>query len=407
MSNEVKPKGKRSIKSFKEEMIEGQDSSFAFKDFKSINELKDRCNAFFKIHFDQKTFEKESKKVTLNKSISRFDRTSVRPKRPLIGLLTEFVNKLGLEISGREINNRILTAVAIFSGLLSFILISLVIYNQRSLDILIIFLLAIWLLFSSVMYFIILFFVMLYFDVRMYNSVRQIEESLPDYLQLASANISAGMTIDRSLWYAVRPKFGILAVEMESVAKSTLAGDDLEDALIVLANKYESRMLRETINLIVEGIKSGGEMAVLLNKLSNNIKETQLMRKEISASVTTYAIFIGVASIIAAPILFALSTQLLTIIQQIFSSIQLDGSSMGSFSFNFSDDSIKLSDFKRFAMLVLVISSFFSTAMISVIRKGSVKDGIRMIPVFIIISLIIYYAASSAFASLMGGMFTN
>ena len=213
------------------------------------------------------------------------------------------------------------------------------------------------------------------------------------------------MTVDRALWYAVRSKFGILAIEMENVAKATIAGEDLEKALTRLGHKYDSRILKETINLLVEGIQSGGEIADLLNKLSSNIKETQLMRKEISASVTTYAIFIGVATVIAAPLLFALSTQLLSIIQQIFGSIKMDNVSSSSFSFNFSGESIKISDFKKFALMVLVISSFFSASIISVIRKGSVKDGLKTIPVFMIISIIIYYLASAMFASLMGGLF--
>jgi hypothetical protein len=161
------------------------------------------------------------------------------------------------------------------------------------------------------------------------------------------------------------------------------------------------------MNLIVEGIQSGGEMAVLLNKLSTNIKETQLMRKEISASVTTYAIFIGVATVLAAPALFALSTQLLLIIQKIFGSIQIEQSAgvSGLFSFNFSGESIAISDFKRFAVLVLVISSFFSAAIISTIKKGSIKDGLKTIPVFIIVSLLLYFAASMAFEYLLGGLF--
>jgi archaeal flagellar protein FlaJ len=196
-------------------------------------------------------------------------------------------------------------------------------------------------------------------------------------------------------------------VEMETVAKATIAGEDLEKSLARLGQKYNSRMLRETINLIIEGIQSGGEMADLLNKLSANIKDTQLMRKEISASVTTYAIFIGVATVLAAPALFALSTQLLTIIQNIFSSINIDTSTgpSGLFSFNFSGESIQIKHFKIFAITVLAISSFFSASIISVIQKGSIKDGLKTIPLFLIVSILLYYAASSLFASLLGGLF--
>ncbi len=405
MSDTIEHK-KRSLKNFKEELISSQDSSVQFKEFNSLNNFRDKFNNLLKAHFDQATFEKDLKRVALQKNSSKFDRVS-KPKKKLIGLFADFVTRMGLEISPRDINKKILTIVAIISAILSFIILSFVIVNHKSLDVLFLFLLVIWILVFLAIYFLSILAIFLYLDVQMYNRVRQIEESLPDFLQLASANISAGMTVDRALWYAIRSKFGILAVEMENVAKSTIVGDDLETALLRLGTKYESRMLRETINLIVEGIRSGGEMAVLLNKLSSNIKETQLMRKEIGASVTTYAIFIGVASVLAAPLLFALSTQLLIIIQQIFGSLQLDSSGMGSFSFNFSNDSINVNDFRRFSMLVLIISSFFSAAIISVIRKGSVKDGTKLIPIFIIISLIIYYVASMMFATLMGGMFVT
>ena len=100
---------------------------------------------------------------------------------------------------------------------------------------------VIWTLVFGALYLLTALVVFIYLDIRMYRHVKEIEESLPDFLQLASANISAGMTVDRALWYAVRSKFGVLAVEMETVAKATIAGEDLEKALFNLGQKYNSR----------------------------------------------------------------------------------------------------------------------------------------------------------------------
>jgi len=406
-----KHKGHRSIKKFKEDFISGHDEEFMFKDSSGFKTFKEKINDILKTHFDEKSFEKEQKEKAKNSTArsntkSRFDKKASKKKK-LIGLLSDFAMKLGLDANARQINKNILTFITIINIIISLAITSFVIINGKSADVLVLFLVVIWTLLFAAIYLASVLIIFLYLDIRMYRYVAEIEEALPDFLQLASANISAGMTVDRALWYAVRSKFGILAAEMENVAKSTIAGEDLESALIKMSRKYDSRMLKETVNLIVEGIQSGGEMAVLLNKLSSNIKETQLMRKEVSASVTTYAIFIGVATVLAAPALFALSTQLLLIIQKIFSSIHIDTSTgmSGMFSFNFSGESISISDFKKFAVMVLVISSFFSAAIISVIRKGSVKDGIKTIPIFIIVSLALYFLASSAFASLMGGLF--
>ncbi len=397
---------KNEAKSFKEEMIASHDDRFVFKDSKTFQVFKDKVNGALKTHFDQKTFEKEQHEQAKNKGKSRFDRSHTKKKK-IIGLFAELALKLGFDTTAREINTKIVRFVTAINIVLSLIILGFVIANGKSLDVLMMFLILIWTLLFAALYLLSALVVFLYLDVRMYRHVKEIEESLPDFLQLASANISAGMTVDRALWYAVRSKFGILATEMETVAKATIAGEDLEKALVTLGKKYDSRILKETMNLIVEGIQSGGEMAVLLNKLSTNIKETQLMRKEISASVTTYAIFIGVATVLAAPALFALSTQLLLIIQKIFGSIQIEQSAgvSGLFSFNFSGESIAISDFKRFAILVLVISSFFSAAIISTIKKGSIKDGLKTIPLFIIVSILLYLGASMAFEYLLGGLF--
>jgi Flp pilus assembly protein TadB len=397
---------KDEVKTFKEEMIAAHDDRFQFKDSKSFQIFKDKVNSALKTHFDQKTFEKEQRELEKNRGKSRFDRSHTKKKK-IIGLFAELALKLGYDSTARDINNKILRFVSIINIILSLIVLGFVVVNGKSLDVLVVFLILLWTLLFAAMYLLTALVVFLYLDIKMYQHVKEIEESLPDFLQLASANISAGMTVDRALWYAVRSKFGILAVEMENVAKATIAGEDLEKALVQLGQKYDSRILKETMNLIVEGIQSGGEMANLLNKLSSNIKETQLMRKEISASVTTYAIFIGVATVLAAPILFALSTQLLIIIQKIFGSIHIEQSAgvSGLFSFNFSGESISIADFKRFAILVLVISSFFSASIISVIRKGSVKDGLKTIPLFIIVSILLYVGASMAFEYLLGGLF--
>ncbi|VVB73628.1 Uncharacterised protein [uncultured archaeon] len=39
----------------------------------------------------------------------------------------------------------------------------------------------------------------------------QVDRILPDYLQLAAANVRAGMQLDRAMWYAGKPEFGILS----------------------------------------------------------------------------------------------------------------------------------------------------------------------------------------------------
>ncbi|MFH1649015.1 MAG: type II secretion system F family protein [Candidatus Woesearchaeota archaeon] len=249
--------------------------------------------------------------------------------------------------------------------------------------------------------------VYVYLDLRMYRRTQAIEEVLPDFLQLTSANISAGMPIDRALWFAVRPRFGILAKEIEEVAKSTVAGEDLGAALQNFANKYDSKILSRSISLLLEGLSAGGEMAELLNKISVNIQELKIMKKEMAASVMTYVIFITFASILAAPFLFGLATQLLIIITSIMGVIgdSAGGGGGGFFSLSFNANAISIKDFKIFCVVMLSITAFMSTVIISTIRKGTVKEGIKNIPINIAITIALYFLATSLLGTMLSGFF--
>lgn len=318
----------------------------------------------------------------------------------------EFLEKAGVDQNPRMLNKKILIFAVSFTGFLVFAtIITSIILGSFFMDALLVIFLIATLVFVGI-YALSLVAFFFYLDLRIYRRTKELEDVLPDFLQLTSANISAGMPIDRALWLAVRPRFGVLAKEIEEIAKANIAGEDLNAALINFSNKYNSRILKESINLLIAGIESGGEIGLLLNKISINISETRLMQKEIAANVMTYVIFISVATIVAAPFLFALSSQLLSTTKQITQNIDMDETSSSSsfLKFDFSNEGVKLTDFNNFALMIMIFSSFFSVAIISVIRKGNVKGGLKLFPIFLAVSLVIFYISKMFFAYLMADL---
>lgn len=246
----------------------------------------------------------------------------------------------------------------------------------------------------------------IYLDLLMFRRKLSVEEVLPDFLQLTSANLRAGMPIDRALWFAVRPRFGVLAKEIEDIAKNTIAGQDLHKALLCFAKKYDSNILLRTVYLLNEGMDAGGDVAELLNKIALNVQEMRTMKKEMAANVTTYVIFISFASMVAAPFLFGLSSQLLTFVQKIAGDVAASGGSSSSsvgLTINISPDTIEKSNFQIFAYLSLVVSSVFSAIIVATIKKGNVKEGLQYIPIFALVSVLIYFFASTVLGALLGG----
>ncbi len=243
----------------------------------------------------------------------------------------------------------------------------------------------------------------LFLDLRIFKRKLSMEEVLPDFLFLTATNIRSGMTVDKALWFAVRPRFGVLAKEIETVAKEVMSGVELTDSLQSFADKYESDILKRSINLLIEGIKSGGEIGDLLNRIASNIQESRLMRKEMAANVTTYVIFITFAAVVAAPVLLALAGQLISIIGDIVGKVDVPAT--GNMMFAITKISVSMADFKVFSYTSLVITSFFSSIIVATIKKGTIKEGIKYVPLFIGLSILFFILASRFLGSIMEGLF--
>jgi Flp pilus assembly protein TadB len=239
-------------------------------------------------------------------------------------------------------------------------------------------------------------------DLQIFKRKMDMEEVLPDFLQLTASNINAGMPIDRALWFAVRPRFGVLAKEIETVAKETIGGADLKFALDKFASKYDSPILKRSVSMLNEGMDAGGEIGELLNRIVRDIEEQRSMLKEMSANLTTYVIFIGFATIVAAPFLYALSGVLIQVVQTIGSSLSdaTTGAASAVIPISFGGASIAQTDFKIFAFASLSSTSFFSAMMIGAIKKGDPKQGLKYVPIFIFVSVALYFIAQF----LVGGL---
>ena len=320
--------------------------------------------------------------------------------------LRQQIDKSGLKITPVRAS-RMLLLMCIIVNVIVTIYASVRFYDYISANF---FFVVLLLLFIWVFIFVIIMFVLwllfyLSLDVAIFKRKQKLEEVLPDFLQLASSNIRAGMTIDRALWYAVRPRFGVLASEIEEVAKRTVAGEPLDTAIQHFVKKYDSKTLERSMNLLVEGLRAGGEIGDLLNKIAGNIQETNLMKKELAANVTTYIIFITFATLIAAPLLFGMAYQLIIVIQEVFSRVDIGPSSSTSMPLTISQGTISIGDFQIFAIASLIITSLFSAMIISAIKKGNLTAGIRYIPIFMVCSVVFFLIVVKLFGMFTGGFF--
>jgi pilus assembly protein TadC len=240
----------------------------------------------------------------------------------------------------------------------------------------------------------------LYYEFVIFRRTVKIEEVLPDFLEEVSVNLRAGMSFDKALWNSVEPEFGVLDKEIEIVAKKVMSGEDTEKALKDFSDKYNSTLLQECMDLIIIGIKSGGNISDLIDKVVDNVKSASYLKKELIASVMSYIIFISATAVVISPILFALSFNLMEIIQSLGE--KLVTTSYSALPINLGYKTINPEDFVLFSKICVVIIAAVSGMIIADLREGSIKAGVKYILIFIPVAYFTYLGMLNLFTSLFG-----
>src|SRR3989344_9693555 len=121
---------------------------------------------------------------------------------------------------------------------------------------------------SIIAFFVVIFFISAYFFIKAKlkeaADLKKMEDVFPDFIELMASNLRAGMTIDQALLLSSRKEFSPLDKEILNLGKDIMTGKELTQALIEMAKKTKSDKIMKTINVINSGIRSGGNLAILL-----------------------------------------------------------------------------------------------------------------------------------------------
>jgi flagellar protein FlaJ len=247
---------------------------------------------------------------------------------------------------------------------------------------------------------------------------RQIEDIWPVALQIISANIKAGMTLENAIWSAARPEFGQLKDEINRMSADAFGGIPITQTLNNMTERVNSTIMNRSIRLINEGIMLGGQMASLLDQVAADIRANQLLQKEIATTTLTYSIFIVFAAVVASPILFSVSTFYAQLNENIMDkrassqdSSQLSALAQKQGRVNLpmafgtgGTSSIKAAESRNFALASIAITTFFSSLILGLIRTGKATRGIKYAPVFVTTALVIYLSFTAFLQSTFGTM---
>jgi len=218
-----------------------------------------------------------------------------------------------------------------------------------------------------------------------------VESILPDALQLMAANSRAGYIPSRALLLSARKEFGPLSDAIKKIGKEVLTGKSLEESLRLITKDIKSDALERTVKLLIEGTRSGGQFASLLEENAVDLRRMQAIKREVRANIMMYTIFVAFAGCIGAPILYALSGYLIETLSR-FGSIAPPEAFTAQVPFmKFSGVGVSSDFLLIFSVLAILVTTVFGSLIIGLISSGRERSGIKYMPVFVIAALAIFF----------------
>ena len=179
----------------------------------------------------------------------------------------------------------------------------------------------------------------------------------------------------------------------------------METVLEEFSNKYDSMIIKRTFYLIVEGIKEGSKIVKIIDSLERNLRESKELKAEINSINTSYQIFLNAIGAIIAPLLAAISLTLVVVLKSIASKIEDTASaSVGMDLSTIIENDTLESGFIMYSICSLIILSVFSSMIVSIIKYGNIRDGIKYIPFQTIAAIVSYMFIKEAFVGFFSGM---
>ncbi|MEM3030526.1 MAG: type II secretion system F family protein [Candidatus Micrarchaeia archaeon] len=227
-------------------------------------------------------------------------------------------------------------------------------------------------------------YLLLYFKIE--DRRARVEAALPDLLQMISANLKAGVTPVVALRMAARPEFGPLEEEIKYVATKSLGTESFAAAFQEITKSIKSEVLARTVALFIMSMRSGGNLARLLEVSAEDIRAAQELKRSLVAGTNMYVVFILFTTVIGMPALLAVSMQFVELTARLQAKAAAGAGLAGQIGVILAKP-IAPEFILNLSLATLVATSLLASVFIGVIHEGKRLYGLRIAPFLIAGSL--------------------
>ncbi len=141
--------------------------------------------------------------------------------------------------------------------------------------------------------------------------IMKADDEFPRLLSDLARAKRAGLTLVEAFELTAKGNYGILTEGLEKMAHQLTWGVPFEDALRMFARRYPTRIIKRSIEIIIEGYRVGGEVGKVLTIAAEDVTEFRTLEKRRIAEMRPYVAICYVAFFIFLGILLVLYATLI------------------------------------------------------------------------------------------------
>lgn len=138
------------------------------------------------------------------------------------------------------------------------------------------------------------------------SRIKKAEETFPDLLRDLAQAKKAGLSLVDAFTLTSEVDYGVLTETMRTIATQLTWGVSFDRAMGLLAKRFPTPMIKRSVNMVIEGYRVGGDVALVLKVAADDALELKTLELKrvgelapyIIISYLTFFVFLGVLAVL-------------------------------------------------------------------------------------------------------------
>ena len=221
------------------------------------------------------------------------------------------------------------------------------------------------------------------------------EEMFLEFSRNLVESVKTGTPISKSIINVKNKAYGELSLHVQKLANQITMGIPLNAALKVFAKDINNKTVSRAITLIGQAERAGGEIGEILEAVAGAVSESDKLKKERKASISTLVVQGYISFFVFLVIILVMQFQMLPMVSGISDLGDLGVAGIGSTG----TSEISADEMSSSFLYMLLVQGFFTGLVIGKLSEGSVKGGVKHSFALMLIAFLVSAGANI----LMGG----